>query len=500
MLEPSQREFEAIAARGFNLIPVWREIAADLETPVGAFLKVARGDYAFLLESVQGGEKWGRYTFLGAEPAMVLRGRSTRLDLVRPGRSVEVRSVANPLDGLREEMRRFRAPETPALPRFFGGAVGFLAYDIVRHFERLPANTRDDLGTPDLYMMLTDTVLIFDNVRQTLKIVANVSLEDYPSTRTAYNAATAKIDELAARLREPARVPRLEGAAANGEINIVSNQTREGYMAMVEAAKEYVAAGDVIQVVPSQRFEAPLTAHPFNLYRSLRTINPSPYMFYLRLDDHTLVGASPEVMVRVEGREITLRPIAGTRRRGATEAEDRRLECELLADPKERAEHVMLVDLGRNDVGRVARIGSVEVTELMVVERYSHVMHIVSNVRGTLRDGCDAYDAFRATFPQGTVSGAPKIRAMEIIDELEPVRRGVYAGAVGYFSYTGNTDTAIALRTILVKGGRVYIQAGGGVVADSDPASEYEESVNKARAMVRALSAARDFESAARDR
>jgi anthranilate synthase component 1 len=269
-------------------------------------------------------------------------------------------------------------------------------------------------------------------------------------------------------------------------------------MAMVSAAKEYIAAGDIIQVVPSQRFEAPLTVHPFNIYRSLRTINPSPYMFYLRLGDHTLVGASPEVMVRVEGREITLRPIAGTRRRGATEAEDQELEAELLADPKERAEHVMLVDLGRNDVGRVSEIGSVKVTELMVVERYSHVMHIVSNVTGVLREGCDAFDAFAATFPQGTVSGAPKIRAMEIIDELESVRRGVYAGAVGYFSYTGNTDTAIALRTLLIKNNRVYIQAGGGVVADSDPGAEFEESVNKARAMVRALEAARGFENAAK--
>ena len=495
MVEPNEREFEALAARGFNLIPVWREIAADLETPVSAFLKVARGDYAFLLESVQGGEKWGRYTFLGSEPATVLRARGERMDLTRPGRSVEVRSIRSPLDGLRDEMRRFRAPQTSALPRFFGGAVGFVAYDIVRYFERLPSRAEDGLETPDLYVMLTDAVLIFDNVRQTLKIVANVALEDHESARAAYRAARTKIDDLVARLAAPARVPRLEGAAGlTGEIEIVSNQTREGYMAMVEAAKRYIVAGDVIQVVPSQRFEAPLKTHPFNLYRSLRTINPSPYMFYLRLDDHTLAGASPEVMVRVEGREITLRPIAGTRRRGVTEAEDHALERELLADPKERAEHVMLVDLGRNDVGRVSEIGSVEVTELMVVERYSHVMHIVSNVRGRLREGCDAYDAFRATFPQGTVSGAPKIRAMEIIEELEPVRRGVYAGAVGYFSYTGNTDTAIALRTILAKNGRVYIQAGGGVVADSDPAAEYEESVNKARAMVRALSAARAFE------
>jgi anthranilate synthase component 1 len=500
MLQPTEREFEQLATKGFNLIPVFEEIAADLETPVSAFLKVARDDYAFLLESVRGGEKWGRYTFLGSEPLVVMRARKNRMDIIRPGRGVEVRSVANSFEELRAEVKRFRAPELPNLPRFFGGAVGFLAYDIVRCFENIPETAQDDLSIPDFHLMFTDTVLCFDNVRQTLKIIANVPVEEFASTKMAYQSARIKIDEIIERLKRPAVPPSLEGASsiAVNDASITSNVTREGYMAMVSAAKEYIAAGDVIQVVPSQRFEAPLTAHPFNIYRSLRTINPSPYMFYLRLGDQTLVGASPEVMVRVEGREITLRPIAGTRRRGVSEAEDRELEAELLADPKERAEHVMLVDLGRNDVGRVSEIGSVKVTELMVVERYSHVMHIVSNVTGVLREGCDAFDAFAATFPQGTVSGAPKIRAMEIIDELENVRRGVYAGAVGYFSYTGNTDTAIALRTLLIKNNRVYIQAGGGVVADSDPGAEFEESVNKARAMVRALQAARDFENAAK--
>jgi anthranilate synthase component I len=499
MLTPSEREFEDLAKQGFNLIPVCREIAADLETPVAAFLKVARDDYAFLLESVRGGEKWGRYTFLGSEPSIVIRARKNRMDIIRPGRGVEVRSVTNAFEELRAEVKRFRAPELPTLPRFFGGAVGFLAYDIVRCFEKIPETAHDDLGVPDLYLMFTDTVLCFDNVRQTLKIIANVPVEEFATTRLAYESARVKIDNIIERLKAPASIPRLEGTTAiANDATITSNQTREGYMAMVNAAKEYVAAGDIIQVVPSQRFEAPLTAHPFNIYRSLRTINPSPYMFYLRLGDLTLVGASPEVMVRVEGRDITLRPIAGTRPRGMTEADDKKMEDELLADPKERAEHVMLVDLGRNDVGRVSEIGSVKVTELMVVERYSHVMHIVSNVVGGLRDGLDAFDAFAATFPQGTVSGAPKIRAMEIIDELETVRRGVYAGAVGYFSFTGNTDTAIALRTLLIKNNRVYIQAGGGVVADSDPGAEYEESVNKARAMVRALQAARDLEAESR--
>jgi anthranilate synthase component 1 len=503
MLTPSEGEFEDLAAQGFNLIPVAREIAADLETPVSAFLKIARGDYSFLLESVRGGEKWGRYTFLGSEPAMVVRARGDMMDLIRPGRAVESRHVRNPFEELRREVKRFRAPELPGLPRFFGGAVGFLAYDIVRCFEpRVPSTAHDDLGVPDFHFMFSGTVIVFDNVRQSLKIIANVSLDEFENIGAAYRSAREKIDETIERLRCAAVEPCLEVPLRNsgGVVHVTSNQTREGYMAMVEAAKEYIAAGDIIQVVPSQRFEAPLTAHPFNLYRSLRTINPSPYMFYLHLGDQTLVGASPETMVRVEGRQITLRPIAGTRRRGASDAEDLSLERELLADPKELAEHIMLVDLGRNDVGRVAKIGSVKVTELMTVERYSHVMHIVSNVVGELNDGMDAFDAFRATFPQGTVSGAPKIRAMEIIDELEPIRRGVYAGAVGYFSYTGNTDTAIALRTLLVKGDRVYIQAGGGIVADSDPSAEFEESCNKARAMIRALSAARDFEFAAAQR
>jgi len=499
MLTPSEREFDALANQGFNLVPVCREISADLETPVSAFLKVARGDYSFLLESVRGGEKWGRYTFLGTEPAIVMRARGNQMDLIRPGRAVESRMVPNPFEELRREVKHFRAPELPELPRFFGGAVGFLAYDIVRCFEpRIPESVRDDLAVPDLCVMLTDVVLVFDNVRQTLKLIANVPIEEFASTHEAYGSAQAKIDAIIQRLSAAAMPPSL-GLPLNGnaEPHISSNQTREGYMGMVGAAKEYITAGDIIQVVPSQRFEAPLTAHPFNLYRSLRIINPSPYMFYVRLGDLTLVGASPETNVRVEGGQIMLRPLAGTRRRGSSEAEDLALERELLADPKEIAEHVMLVDLGRNDVGRVAKIGSVKVTELMNVERFSHVMHIVSNVTGELRGDCDAFDAFRATFPQGTVSGAPKIRAMEIIDELEPVRRGVYAGAVGYFSYTGNTDTAIALRTLLVKNDRVYIQAGGGVVADSDPAAEYDESCNKARAMIRALAAARDFEAAA---
>src|SRR6202522_1678184 len=492
MLQPTENEFEQLAAKGFNLIPVFEEVAADLETPVSAFLKIARGDYAFLLESVRGGEKWGRYTFLGSDPFLVMRSRKNRMDILRPGRGVEVRSVENSFEELRAEVKRFRAPELPNLPRFFGGAVGFLAYDIVRCFEKIPKTDKDDLGAPNFHLMFTDTVLWFDNVRQTLKIIANVPVEEFASTKMAYQSARIKIDETIERLKRPAVPPSLEGASsvAINDASITSNMTREGYMAMVSAAKEYIAAGDVIQVVPSQRFEAPLTAHPFNIYRSLRTINPSPYMFYLRLGEQTLVGASPEVMVRVEGREITLRPIAGTRRRGATEAEDRALERELLADPKERAEHVMLVDLGRNDVGRVAEIGTVKVLRQMEIERYSHVMHIVSEARGRVPAGTPPLEVVRAAFPAGTLSGAPKVRAMQIIRELEAAPRGIYGGAVGYVSKTGDLDFAIAIRTAICKDDRFVVTAGAGIVEASDPASEAEETRNKARGVLCAIETA----------
>ncbi|MBF6570245.1 MAG: anthranilate synthase component I [Candidatus Binataceae bacterium] len=498
MLQPSEAEFETLAHAGFNLLPVCREIAADLETPVSAFLKIADDrDYAFLLESVSGGEKWARYSFLGAEPSLVMKIRGDRVESISAGGAVEIRHTVNPLGELRQQLDRVRAPELPYLPRFFGGAVGFMAYDLVRSFERIPARTRDDLAMPDLCLMFTGTILVFDNVRQSIKVIANVALDEFASARAAYQAACGRIDQAIEKLAHPARLPRRQGSLQSAAVGPVSNLSRDEYLAQVERAREYIAAGDVIQVVLSQRFEAPLRVHPLNLYRSLRAINPSPYMFYLRLGEDTLCGASPEVMVRVEGREVTVRPIAGTRSRGVSEAEDLSLERDLLNDPKERAEHVMLVDLARNDIGRVARTGSVEVSDLMGVERYSHVMHMVSNVRGVLREEADACDAFRATFPQGTVSGAPKIRAMEIIDELEPVRRGVYGGAVGYFSYTGNADTAIVLRTMLIKNERVYLQAGGGIVADSKPEAEYEESLHKARAMIAALSAAEEFERAA---
>jgi anthranilate synthase component 1 len=400
------------------------------------------------------------------------------------------------LGALREWLYSYRPVTLPDLPRFSGGAVGYLGYDLVRNFERLPTRTVDDLQLPDAVLVLADRLLVFDNVTQRIRVIANAFLEEGTHLRTRYDAAVAAIEEWLGRLRGP--VPLKEPAPAPGRKPGMSQELRSNlnqteYEAMVRRAKEYVHAGDVIQVVLAQRFEGPLTTQPFDVYRSLRSINPSPYLFFLDLGGFALAGASPEVMVRVEGGEVTVRPIAGTRPRGTAERDDLALERELLNDPKEIAEHIMLVDLGRNDVGRIAATGSVEVTERMVVERYSHVMHIVSNVRGRLAPGKDAFDAFRATFPAGTLSGAPKIRAMEIIEELEPVRRGVYGGAVGYFDFSGNMDTGIAIRTALCKDGRVYVQAGAGIVADSIPEREHLECLNKARGMFQALRLAEEL-------
>jgi len=494
---PSVADFLELAGRG-NLVPVYREILADTETPVSAFLKTSRGEHAFLLESVVGGDKWGRYSFLGSEPAAIFTSRGTTVSLAEHGRAPRSFTAADPLDALRDLLAGYRPVALPGLPRFFGGAVGYLSYDAVRFFERLPATLPDDLGLPELYFIVPASLLVFDTVAQSIKVVVNVDLRD-PATdrRAAYERAVARIDELVARLAAPLRLP--DSLPATGEgLPVRSNMTGGEFGRIVERAKEYIRAGDVIQVVLAQRLETPLRAAPFNVYRALRTVNPSPYMFYLQLGPQTLVGSSPEVMVRVEDGEITVRPIAGTSPRGTQEMEDRELERALLADPKEIAEHIMLLDLGRNDVGRVAAIGSVEVTERMVIERYSHVMHIVSNVRGRLAEGRDSFDAFRATFPAGTLSGAPKIRAMEIIEELEPVRRGVYGGAVGYFGFGGAMDTCIAIRTMLIKDGTVYVQAGAGIVADSDPEREHAECLNKARGLLQALKRAEQLGGAVR--
>jgi anthranilate synthase component I len=486
MYYPSFDAFKAKASQG-NLIPVYREIMADLETPVAAFLKLDTGDFSFLLESVEGGEKWGRYCFLGGEPSIIFQSKGSRVEITRNGLAT-IQEGVDPLHALKQLMGEYHPVEVEGLPRFFGGAVGYLTYDMVRFFERLPDQTVDDLSVPDAMFMITDTIVIFDHMLQKIKVVSNALIDGPP--QKAYQEAIAKIDRLIARLRQPVpprsrRQPPLEPAT------LTSNFTREAYERVVERAKEYIRAGDIIQVVPSQRFEAPIGVEPFEIYRALRTVNPSPYMFYLKFRDLRLIGSSPEVNVRLEGSLIELRPLAGTRRRGRDAAEDLDIAAELMQDPKERAEHIMLVDLGRNDVGRVAKIGSVKVTELLQVEKYSHVMHLVSHVVGELAEGKDCYDVMRATFPQGTVSGAPKIRAMEIIEELEPTKRGPYAGAVGYFGYSGNMDTCIALRTMTVKGSTAYLQAGGGVVADSVPELEYEETLNKARALMRAIELAR---------
>jgi len=483
MYYPNFDNFKALASSG-NLIPVCREILSDFDTPVSAFKKIDDGRYAFLLESIEGGEKWGRYTFLGSSPAVVIRGKENWVEIVEGG---EVRrlTVADPLNYVRDYMARYTPVEVPGIPRFFGGAVGYLGYDMVRHFEALPDKNPSAIGAYDAYFIITDTILIFDSLSQKIKVVSNAHLDGSTTPEAAYAEAVGKIDGLIARLKTP--LPAACAKAATGKIALASNVKREEFEDSVRRCKEYVKDGDIIQVVLSQRFSGELTVDPFDIYRALRTLNPSPYMFFLRLDETLVVGASPEVMVRKEGDLVEVRPIAGTRPRGATPEADEALAKELLADPKERAEHVMLVDLGRNDLGRVCEIGSVKVSELMVVERYSHVMHIVSNVQGKLAPGQDAFQVVRATFPAGTLSGAPKVRAMEIIEELEGVRREVYGGAVGYFSFSGNLDLAIAIRTLVVKDGKVHLQAGAGIVADSDPAAEYQETVNKAMGVVKAI-------------
>lgn len=486
MYYPDFQTFQNLSAQG-NLIPVYREIMADMDTPVSAFRKIDDGRFSFLLESIEGGEKWARYTFLGSSPAEVIRSKGNRVEVITERGTSRSEEVTDPLTFIRDYLARYTPVELSGLPRFFGGAVGYLGYDMVRYFEDLPTAKPATIGAWDSYFVITDTILIFDNVRQKIKVVSNAHLDGEMTPDEAYLEAIGKIDAIIEKIKTPLPPRNFEPAVK--KVAFASNVSRSEYEAAVTKAKEYVRAGDIIQVVLSQRFSGELTVDPLDIYRVLRTLNPSPYMFFLRLDDTLVVGASPEVMVRKEGQKVELRPIAGTRPRGVSLEEDLRLELELLADPKERAEHVMLVDLGRNDLGRVCTVGSVRVSELMVVERYSHVMHIVSNVQGELAQGMDSFDVVRAAFPAGTLSGAPKVRAMEIIDELEPVRREIYGGAVGYFSYSGNMDMAIAIRTLVIKDGRVHLQAGAGIVADSDPAAEYQETVNKAMAVVKAIEA-----------
>ncbi len=485
MYSPSFETFEKLTREG-NLIPVYREILADTETPVSVLMKLRSRRHAFLLESVEGGEKWGRYTFLGSDPRVKFRVRGEEVLIRENGREESREHNGDPMRFLRELMARYRPVQAEGLPRFYGGAVGFLGYDMVRYFERLPAQPADDLGTDDAVFLITDTLIVFDNVRHTIKVVACVCTEGEEDLRALYEEGLREIEETVAMIQAPLEGPDTSRKKA-GDATLSSNMTPDEYKAMVERAKEYIVAGDIIQAVLSQRFEMKSDRDPVDLYRALRYINPSPYLFYLQFDDTILIGSSPEVMVRHEEGVVELRPIAGTRKRGKTEQEDRALADELLQDPKERAEHVMLVDLGRNDLGRIAQTGSVQVNQLMTVERYSHVMHLVSNIQAHLARGKDCFDVLAATFPAGTLSGAPKVRAMEIIDELEPTRRGPYGGAVGYFSYTGNMDLCITIRTMTVKDGKIYVQVGAGIVADSDPDAEYQETVNKGAGMMQAI-------------
>jgi anthranilate synthase component 1 len=488
LYHPSQKEFLEKAREG-NLIPVYKEILADMETPVSVVKKLAESDFAFLLESVEGGETIGRYSFLGADPFIIFKSKGREIDLIYQNDEETFNTDKTPLDVLRDVMSRFHPVSDASLPPFIGGAVGYVSYDEIRNIEpRIPDNNPDDMNLPDTFFMITDNLIIFDHVRHRILLVNNAHVRGRPEK--AYEDAIKQIELLHERLRLPLSVSEAESKQV--ALQVESNMTEEQFRDAVERAKEYIFAGDVFQAVLSQRLKTTFQCDPLNIYRALRAINPSPYMFYLKFGALRLIGSSPEILVKVTGDSVQLRPIAGTRRRGMTPEEDRELEKELLADPKECAEHIMLVDLARNDCGRVATYGSVHVDDLMMVERYSHVMHIVSNVLGRLDAKYDAYDVLKASFPAGTVSGAPKVRAMEIIDELEPVRRGPYAGAVGYFSFSGNLDSCITIRTIVVKGDVAYIQAGCGVVADSVPESEYQETMNKARALLRAIELAEE--------
>ncbi|OKY75935.1 MAG: anthranilate synthase component I [Desulfobulbaceae bacterium DB1] len=487
MHKPELGDFIKLADKA-RLIPVCREIVADLDTPLTVFAKVAGDEsHAFLLESLEGGEKWGRYSFIGLDPLLTFESRGNRIVIQRDGRIEE--STGDPLAELKAVLASFQAcRESDFLPRFFGGAVGYLGYDMVRFMEKLPEINPPLAEFPDSSFMVPRIVLIYDNLKQTLTVVNCVVLEDGQGLEELYVKACRQIDAMINRLRRrPLPYDVVDGDQTGHRHRFSSNMSEESFKAMVKRAKEYIMAGDIIQVVLSQRFHSRTYLPPFMLYRALRHINPSPYLFYLKLGKNIQIGSSPEILVRLEEEKIEVRPIAGTRPRGKTREEDLALEKELLADPKERAEHLMLVDLGRNDVGRVAEYGTVETHDLLVIERYSHVMHIVSGVRGQLAAGKDQFDVVRACFPAGTVSGAPKIRAMEIIEELEPERRGPYAGAVGYFGFSGNMDFCITIRTFVMQDDNLWVQAGAGIVADSDPEMEYQETLNKSRGLRRAV-------------
>ena len=508
MYSPSLEEFQQLAAKG-NLIPVTRRLLADFETPLSAYRKIRGQGESFLFESVEGGEHLGRYSFVGCNPRAVIRQIGTRVELLenrkvvdkfevspKPGPEGEKR-VRDGLEVVEQVLKKYRAVPVGGLPRFTGGAVGFIGYEFVHDVEpSVPRPPQDALHTPTMIFLIADELLIFDRVAQTLTVLVNAVVDEAASVAEAYENAVGEIERLVSLLEQPAQFAPVTLPVEVPNIPFESNVPQEKFFANVVKAKEYITAGDIIQVVGSQRFSTPVKAAPIDVYRAARSINPSPYMFLLELDGMALVGASPEIHVRCEDGKVEIRPIAGTRRRGKTPAEDTALEAELLADPKERAEHVMLVDLARNDIGRVCDFGSVQVKDLMIVERYSHVMHIVSQVEGRLGAGRTPFDLMRATFPAGTLSGAPKIRAMQIISQLEQTTRGPYGGCVGYFSFNGNLDCCITIRTALLKDGHAYVQAGGGWVNDSTPEGEYQETLNKSKAMLKAVALAETFTAA----
>jgi anthranilate synthase component I len=512
MYHPTLQEFKKLATEG-NLVPVTRRLLADIETPLSAYRKIRGPGESFLFESVEGGEHLGRYSFVGCNPRMVVRQTVGQVEVLANGKVVESysiqasapsgqtgsnrhadRTVRDGLEVVERVMKQYRPVAIQGLPRFTGGAVGFIGYEFIHDVEPVvPRPAKDDLQTPVMYFIIADQLLIFDRVSQTLTVLVNAVLDDSGSPEEAYENAIGEIERLVALLEQPSEHVPVSIPSEEPSVPFESNQAKEKFFANVSKAKEYILAGDIIQVVGSQRFSTKVNASPVDIYRAARSINPSPYMFLLELAGFSLVGASPEIHVRCEDGQVEIRPIAGTRRRGANVAEDRELETELLADPKERAEHVMLVDLARNDLGRVCDFGSVQVKDLMIIERYSHVMHIVSQVRGELSKDRTPYDLIRATFPAGTLSGAPKIRAMQIISELEQTARGPYGGCVGYFSFNGNLDCCITIRTALLKDGKAFVQVGGGWVTDSTPEGEYQETVNKAQAMLKAVALAEGF-------
>jgi len=481
-------QFNQLAFENYNRIPLVREVLADLETPLSAYMKLANTPYSYLFESVQGGEKWGRYSIIGLTSNTILRVYNNQLTIEKDGNIIEDKKTNDPLKDIEEFQKQFRVPDIEGIPLFSGGLVGYFGYDCIRYIEpRLANNHKDDpLACPDLMFMVSDQVVVFDNLGGKLYIIVHAD----PADDNSYQNAQQQLDELTKKLADASiTIPNTKERTVHEE-DFVSGFTQKKFEKAVEIIKDYIVEGDVMQVALSQRLSIPFQATPINLYRALRCLNPSPYMFFMHMKDFHIVGSSPEILVRLEDNVVTVRPIAGTRPRGETETDDLALEKDLLQDPKELAEHLMLIDLGRNDVGRVAEMGSVKLTDKMIIERYSHVMHIVSNVIGNLKQGKSAMDVLRATFPAGTLSGAPKIRAMEIIDELEPVKRGIYAGAVGYLSWKGNMDTAIAIRTAVIKDDMLHIQVGAGIVADSIPRNEWDETMNKGRAIFRAVSMA----------